>query len=384
MHTIESYIEKKAEALKTGNSDQTLKNIIDLCLDTQDSKYYSFVLQFLDRIDAGISESDFWTESAEIFRTLKNVLSDKTLNKQETENLLQAENLEKDYNGGFFHLGPVNFSLKPNEIIGLVGENGNGKTTLLRCLGQELESTGKITYNFSYDSLYELRSKLVFIPQRTPKWSGSLLTNLKFAAACYGIKGDVNEMIVQLIIARMGIRRFRKLGWANLSSGYKMRFELARALIRKSHIMLIDEPLANLDIIAQQTVLDDLRGIALSPFRPLGIVLSSQQLYEVERNSDNVIFLKNGEQKNWINQEEEKKEVKKLIIELETSWQLDALRTSFSNLQLENIQSNGGTFILSFPENITMADFQKLVLENQIPLNYFRDISNSTRRFFLK
>ncbi len=53
-----------------------------------------------------------------------------------------------------------------------------------------------------------------------------------------------------------------------------MRFELARLLLRKSKILLIDEPLANLDILAQQTILEDFKAIAKSPFRPLGIVLS--------------------------------------------------------------------------------------------------------------
>ena len=62
-----------------------------------------------------------------------------------------------------------------------------------------------------------------------------------------------------------------------------MRFELARMLLRKPKILLIDEPLANLDILAQQTILDDFRNIAGSPYRPIAIVLSSQQLYEVEK-----------------------------------------------------------------------------------------------------
>lgn len=314
---------------------------------------------------------------------MKNVLLSKKIVETNSEFILESKGLEKAYKNGFFKLGPVDFTLKQNQIIGLVGENGNGKTTLLRCLARELDMTGgEITYYFPYESIYELRSKLVFIPQRTPKWSGSLLTNLKFAASCYGIQGETNEMIVQLVIARIGIRKYRHLGWANLSSGYKMRFELARAILRKSNVMLIDEPLANLDIIAQQTVLDDLRGIVQSPFRPMGIVLSSQQLYEVERNSDNVIFLKEGVQKNWIDKETtETTETKLLIVEVECSWNVSKLRESFSPLNILDIQMNGGTYILSFPEETTMLHFQQLVLENQIPINYFRDISNSTRRF---
>ena len=386
MDKIEAYLSKKGEALKAKNSDQALKNLIDLCLDTEDSKYYMYVLNFLDKIDAGFGEEEFWDTTAEIYNTLKNVLLSKGETAEKSDLILESKGLEKAYNNGFFKLGPVDFTLKQNQIIGLVGENGNGKTTLLRCLARELDMTGgAITYYFPYQSIYELRTKLVFIPQRTPKWNGALLTNLKFAASCYGIQGEDNEMIVQLVIARMGIRKYRDLGWSSLSSGYKMRFELARALLRKSVVMLIDEPLANLDIIAQQTVLDDLRGIVQSPFRPMGIVLSSQQLYEVERNSDNVIFLKEGEQKNWIDDvKDQTTERKLLIVEVECSWDVSRLRDSLLALEIIDIQMNGGTYILSFPENVTMINFQQLVLQNQIPLSYFRDISNSTRRFFLK
>lgn len=115
--------------------------------------------------------------------------------------------------------------------------------------------------------------------------------NLQFTASCYGYKPEENNLVVDLVMTRLGLRKFRSYKWNGLSSGYKMRFELARMLLRKPQILLIDEPLANLDILAQQTVLDDFKHIANSPFRPIAIVLSSQQLYEVETSSQ-VVFLK--------------------------------------------------------------------------------------------
>ena len=58
--------------------------------------------------------------------------------------------------------------MKSGEIIGLVGENGNGKTTLLRSLCGDLKPTsGSIKYNFPCKDDYDLRTKLVYIPQRT-------------------------------------------------------------------------------------------------------------------------------------------------------------------------------------------------------------------------
>lgn len=122
-------------------------------------------------------------------------------------------------------------------------------------------------------------------------------------------------------MALMGLRPFRKHDWKDLSSGYNMRFELARMLLRKPELLLIDEPLANLDILAQQVILDDFRNIEKSPFRPLGIILSSQQQYEVEKTSDYVIILKNGKLNQESYSEDEDNQIgKKFIIEFESEW----------------------------------------------------------------
>lgn len=363
------------------------KRIIDFALDTEDINIYKKVVKFLDELDANPNEKKekIQEQYNNILDTIYQELTKKPVVLQDKKLLLSTYNLIKSYKKSSFALGPISFEIKDSEIVGLVGENGNGKTTLLRTLCRELQETsGEIKYYFPYKDIYDLRSKLIYIPQRTTSWQGSLLSNLRFTAASYGITGDENILIVELIIARMGLRKYRSYGWKNLSSGYKMRFELARALLRKPKLLLIDEPLANLDILAQQIVLDDFRDIARSPFRPLGIVLSSQQLYEVEKTSDSVIFLKNGLPRN-LSQDTDVTyaEVVKLIIEFESEWKQDRLYEIFEKLQLERLQVNGGTYVASFPDNISQDDFLKVVLDDQVPLSYFRNISNSTRRFFL-
>lgn len=362
------------------------KRVIDLTLDTENLIYYRKTTELLDWLDLNTnSKEEIISRYTSLLDELYSFLINKPIDSDNNKILISSYNLIKSYKRSNFALGPISFTVKEGEIIGLVGENGNGKTTLLRSLCGELQPTaGEIKYHFPYRNSYDLRSRLIYIPQRTNSWHGSLLSNLRFTAASYGIVGEENELIVELIIARMGLRQYRTYGWKNLSSGYKMRFELARALLRRPKLLLIDEPLANLDILAQQVVLDDFKDIARSPFRPLGIVLSSQQLYEVEKTSDNVIFLKKGSPKN-IEQDTDViyKEVSKFIIEFESSWKQDDLYNILKQLELEKIQINGGTYVASFPANISQDQFLKLVLDQQIPITYFRNISNSTRRFFL-
>src|ERR1700743_3852361 len=101
------------------------------------------------------------------------------------------------------------------------------------------------------------------------------MKNLKYTSTCFGWKGKENFLWTEMIIARMGLRPFRTYTWNRISSGYKMRFELARTLLKQPEILLLDEPLANLDILAQQIILEDLKYLAQSQTMPLSIILSS-------------------------------------------------------------------------------------------------------------
>jgi ABC-2 type transport system ATP-binding protein len=364
------------------------KRIIDLTLDTESKEQYQKTLLFLDWLDKNENNLEGKKEKyASILKDLHQNLSQKEV--PEKQVLVSTLDLVKSYGTSSFALGPIDLELHQGEILGLVGENGNGKTTLLRLLCGELyASSGSLKYNFAFSDPYDLRTQLVYIPQRTETWYGSMLENLQFTASSYGYKPDENELIVALTIARLGLRKYRNHTWKSLSSGYKMRFELARMLLRKPKILLIDEPLANLDILAQQTILEDFKAIAKSPFRPIGIVLSSQQLYEVEKTSDQVIFLKNGVQKNLHNtaileNNESEKPVNHLVIEFESDWSQKQLGELFARHNMVSLQFNGGTFIVTFPETVSVAYFMQLAIDNQIPLLYFRNISNSTRRFFV-
>lgn len=391
MQIFESYYNEIYQLLEYDDYPNLLKRLIDLSLDTEDISYYkkmhNLVTWYVENAD---DKAEIKKRFGERLEDLRNHLSNKEIKKSEL--LLDVDTLTKKYSNSFFALGPISFSISEGEIVGLVGENGNGKTTLLRSLCGELNpSGGNIKYNFDYTNHYDLRTQLIYIPQRTKDWHGTLLSNLQFTASSYGIFGEENEYLVDLVIARMGLWQYRGFGWKGLSSGYKMRFELARMLLRKPKLLLIDEPLANLDILAQQVVLDDFKYLAKSLFRPLGIVLSSQQLYEVEKTSDSVIFLKAGVPQYTGSvsapTETETSETEttdnQLIIEFESDWNQEQLRKSFAAINLDKLQLKGGTYIAIFPATITQDQFLQTVVNDRISLNYFRNISYSTRRFFL-
>ncbi len=108
-----------------------------------------------------------------------------------------AKHITKHYSrkqSNEFNLFLPELKLRFGEITSIFGENGNGKTTLLKIIAGELaQSSGKIEYPALIDSKkrdwYKIKQQIAYIPQDLPKWSGLLVDNLHFAAAIHGIKG---------------------------------------------------------------------------------------------------------------------------------------------------------------------------------------------------
>lgn len=365
------------------NNDLVLgfRKLMDCAIDTQNMDIYKAVIDLTDWREKHPNNDDgFKNKSKSILENIS-----KFPIKEYTSNtpVVIGKDLVKSYGRNRFSLGPVSVEIKKGQVYGLVGENGNGKTTLLRLLAKELKlSDGSLTYNLDtkISSEYDLRTRLIYIPQRTKKWYGSLKDNLKFVLSNYGISSEENETRVLMMIARLGLWNYKHLKWRELSSGYKMRFELARTLLRQPEILLLDEPLANLDVLAQQVILEDLKSICNSLNNPIALILSSQQLYEVEKVSDKVIFLKNGQ---YTDNTAANNETNSLIIEIETNAERVVLKNAFEPLNLEKLVFNGGIYIAYFKPETNFASILEALGKNNIEVIYTRNISKSTRRFFV-
>lgn len=359
------------------------RKLLDCAADTQQMSIYEKAIALTDWKEKHPAEVETLIEKATV---LLREIADCKVTELPTETaVLVAEEVRKHYALGRFQLGPISLSIKKGQVYGLVGENGNGKTTLLRILARDLSyDLGVVKYYFTErpKNDYDLRTKLIYIPQRTEKWYGSLKDNLKFTLSSYGIPAEENELRTLLMIARLGLWQYQHLDWNALSSGYKMRFELARTLLRQPEILLLDEPLGNLDVLAQQVILEDLKMIANSVNHPIALILSSQQLFEVEKISDKVIFLRNGQYRDNA-EATTTEEAMPLIVEIDTTNTREELMAVFKAFALEKLNYNGGVYVAYFRPNTEYSAVLEALGKAKIDLTYIRNISASTRRFFV-
>ena len=139
MTEFEKQFHEVQELLEFNDFNQTIKRVIDFTLDSENIEFYIKTNEFLNWLDHNEKEDeDKKTRLKTLLDELHAFLSKKECHNHQT--IISVKNLQKVYNASF-GLGPINLDIKTGEIIGLVGENGNGKTTLLRSLCGELHPT---------------------------------------------------------------------------------------------------------------------------------------------------------------------------------------------------------------------------------------------------
>ncbi|MGH6754823.1 MAG: ATP-binding cassette domain-containing protein, partial [Bradyrhizobium sp.] len=214
----------------------------------------------------------------------------------DVEAIIDARGISRNFGVSKFQLEPLDLKVMPGRILGIIGMNGSGKSTLLDILrGEFAPDTGQVSYpalSREVGDWTAVKRQIGFVAQRSPPWRGMVLSNLEYAAAVHGIKGEENVEWTNRLLARYGLTLYKDRRWSELSAGFRMRFDLALARVNKPKLLILDEPLGNLDPVSQQSILFDIVQLARST--RTAIIITSQHLYETEAVADEILLLAGG------------------------------------------------------------------------------------------
>lgn len=205
---------------------------------------------------------------------------------------MQLFDLQKRY-GKVKALKSVTLNLQGNKIIVLLGVNGAGKSTLMRILaGLENADVGTILFNNQKTESKALRQVSTLVFQKTAMFSMNVYDNLAYGLK---IRKIPEEEISGRVLDALGVVRlsgFEKRRAKKLSGGEQQRIALARAFLLDSHVLLLDEPTANLD---PNSALIIERAIVGKKSSKRIIIMATHNLNQARRMADEIIHLHNGE-----------------------------------------------------------------------------------------
>ena len=209
------------------------------------------------------------------------------------QNSIKVINLKKSY-GKKEAVKNINFEIKENEIIGLLGPNGCGKTTTIgMILGLLKPTSGEVLINglkMEEDPI-QILQKINFISPyiELPK-KLTVKQNLIVYAKLYSVK-NINEKL-DYLVSELRLESLLNRITGELSSGQKNRISLAKAIINDPSVLLLDEPTASLDPEVGDFVRSFLENYKKE--KKVSILLASHNMDEVNRLCSSIMMMKNG------------------------------------------------------------------------------------------
>ena len=208
--------------------------------------------------------------------------------------MIEVASLSRAY-GNFLAVNQVSFTIPAGEIVGLLGHNGAGKTTIMKMLSGYLEpSQGHLSIdNLDLtDDLLAVQQRLGYLPENLPIYPDmSVADYLHFAATLKGLEGEALVQSVRRVVRDTKLQEKLIDPIATLSRGYRQRVGVAQAILGSPRVLILDEPTNGLDPNQTQHMRDLIRALA----EQATVILSTHIMQEVDAICDRVLILRDGQ-----------------------------------------------------------------------------------------
>lgn len=207
--------------------------------------------------------------------------------------MITVDGLTRSY-GDFVAVDGVSFTIGKGEIVGLLGHNGAGKTTIMKMLTGFLEpDSGTISINGlnPEDAPKEVHARIGYLPENCPIYPEmSVIEYLDYAAGLHNVPAGERAAVIGATIERTGLVEKALQPISTLSRGYRQRLGVAQAIVHKPEILILDEPTNGLD----PTQIMHMRALIREMASQATVIISTHILQEVQAVCNRVIIIKNG------------------------------------------------------------------------------------------
>lgn len=207
--------------------------------------------------------------------------------------MIEASGLSKFYSG---HpaIDQVSFSIKQGEIVGLLGLNGAGKSTILKILGCFLlpsTGTARVAGFEVEQNPHAIRSLIGYLPDTPPLYDEmTVAAYLRFVGQLKNVDSSALSRRVAAVMDQTNLNDVASVRLSELSHGYRQRVGISQALVHDPKVLILDEPINGLDPV--QIV--EMRDLILSLRGKYTVILSSHILSEITRTCDRILVIDKG------------------------------------------------------------------------------------------
>ena len=213
--------------------------------------------------------------------------------------MLKVRNLSFAYNEHKTILDDISLDVHKGEVLGILGPNGTGKTTFIKCLNRILQPTnGQVFFNdneLSQLNQKEIARLVAYVPQYTDSFFSMtvidtiMMGRVPFVGRNYTEK---DKQIVFNIMKRMHLEQFAFRSIQKMSGGERQRAFIARAMAQQPQMIILDEPTSSLDLYNQLFILHTVADIAKK--NNIAIIMTIHDLNLASMFCDKLLMLKNA------------------------------------------------------------------------------------------
>ena len=207
--------------------------------------------------------------------------------------MIQVEHLTRSY-GPLKAVDDVSFAIGDGEIVGLLGHNGAGKTTIMKMMTGFLEPTSgaiKVDQLEMAADRRAIQAMIGYLPENCPVYPEMTVAGyLEYIASLHGVSaGQMGPLLVETLERTALMDKAGQL-IGTLSRGYRQRVGVAQAILHRPKIVILDEPTNGLD----PTQIQHMRGLIRELAKEATLIISTHILQEVQAVCDRVIIIQHG------------------------------------------------------------------------------------------